>query len=195
MLCNADFSAVGLTAQDLEHALALLAKPLAELRVQAADERRIGSAAAYQPSVLRRFPCIVFGEGNRRVRAPLPQLILERVTAGVFYDVVGGGGALRNDYGRRFEAYCLTYLRAMLPELQWYEETKYRLKGNDVRTPDILLAEGARLALVIECKATRMGYSAKFGEGDVDERGFEEIIKAVSSFGGFSRTVAAASPT
>lgn len=179
VLCNADFSGVGLTAQDLEHALALLARPLAELRAHASSERRMGPATAYKPSVLRRFPCIVFGEGKHRVRAPLPQLILERVTAGVFYDVVGGGGALRNDYGRRFEAYCLNYLRAMLPELDWHEETNYRLKGNDVRTPDILLAEGAGLGLVIECKATRMGYGAKFGEGDLAERGFEEIIKAV----------------
>jgi hypothetical protein len=113
------------------------------------------------------------------VRAPLPQLILERVTAGVFYDVVGGGGALRNDYGRRFEEYCLAYLRAMLPDLDWREETKYRVKGNDVLTPDILLAEGAGLDLAIECKATRMGYGAKFGHGELDERGFEEIIKAV----------------
>lgn len=179
VLYKADFSAVGLTAQDLEYALALLAKPLAELRALAAKERRTGSVTAYKPSVFRRFPCIVFGDGNSRVRAPLPQLILERVTAGVFYDVVGGGGALRNDYGRRFEEYCLTYLRAMQPELEWREETKYRVKGNDVRTPDILLAEGAGLELVIECKATRMGYGAKFGEGDLDERGFEEIIKAV----------------
>jgi hypothetical protein len=182
VLYNADFSALGLTTQDLEYALALLAKPLADLRALAAKERRSGSATAYKPSVLRRFPCIVFGDGKSRVRAPLPQLILERITAGVFYDVVGGGRALRGEYGRRFEEYCLTYLRAMLPELDWREETKYRAKGNDVLTPDILLAEGAGLDLAIECKATRMGYGAKFGEGDLDERGFEEIIKAVFQF-------------
>jgi hypothetical protein len=179
VLYNADFSALGLTAQDLEYALALLASPLADLRALAAKERHSASATAYKPSVLRRFPCVVFGDGNSRVRAPLPQLILERITAGVFYDVVGGGGALRNDYGHRFEEYCLAYLRAMLPELEWRKETEYRVKGNDVRTPDILLAEGAGLDLAIECKATRMGYGAKFGEGDLDERGFEEIIKAV----------------
>lgn len=179
VLCNADFSAVGVAAQDLECALALLAKPVADMRALATRERSTGSVTAYKPSVLRRFPCVIFGDRNSRVRAPLPQLILERVTAGVFYDVVGGGGALRNDYGHRFEEYCLTYLRAMLPELDWREETKYRVKGNDVHTPDILLAEGAGLDLAIECKATRMGYGAKFGEGDLDERGFDEIIKAV----------------
>jgi len=176
---NADFSALHLGSQDMKHALALLAKPLPELRALAIEERRTGSFTAYKPSVFRRFPCIIFGGDGSRVRAPLPQLILERVTAGIFYDVVGGSGALRNDYSHRFEKYCLSYLQTMLSELEWSEQTTYRVRSNDVRTPDILLAEKRGLGLVIECKATRMGYGAKFGEGNLDERGFEDIIKAV----------------
>jgi hypothetical protein len=93
--------------------------------------------------------------------------------------VVGGAGAVRRDYGRRFEEYCIKYLRAMLPELGWRGEAKYRAKGGEIDTPDILLIENAVLELATECKATRMGYGAKFGGGDLDERGFEEIIKAV----------------
>jgi hypothetical protein len=174
-----DMSAVGIDSEDLERALALIARPISEMRSMATEERSTGYYTAYRASVLRRFPCIIFGDRNYRVRAPLPPLILERVTSGVFYDVVGGGGAVRHDYGRRFEEYCIKYLRAMLPELDWRGEAKYRAKGNEMSTPDILLVEGTGLGLAIECKATRMGYSAKFGEDELDERGYEEIIKAV----------------
>jgi hypothetical protein len=173
-----DMSVVGIDPGDLERALTLIAKPISAMRALATEERSTGYFTAYRPSVLRRFPCIIFGDENDRVRAPLPQLILERVTGGVFYDVVGGGGAVRHDYGRRFEGYCIKYLRAMLPELDWREEVKYHVRGSEMRTPDILLVEGAELGLAIECKATRMGYRAKFGDGDLDG-GFEEIIKAV----------------
>jgi len=174
-----NMGAVGIGPTDLERALAVIARPILVMRALAAEERSMGYYTAYRPSVLRRFPCIIFGDGNNRIRAPLPQLILERVTGGVFYDVVGGGGAVRRDYGRRFEEYCIKYLRAMLPELDWREEVKCRARGGEMSTPDILLVEGAGVGLAVECKATRMGYSAKFGEGELDERGFDEIIKAV----------------
>jgi hypothetical protein len=173
-----DLSAVDVDSDVLERALVLIAKPISAMRALAAEERRKGYFTAYRPSVLRRFPCIMFGDENDRVRAPLPQLILERVTSGVFYDVVGGGGAVRHDYGRRFEEYCIKYLRAMLPTLNWREEVKYRARGSEMSTSDILLVEGVELGLAIECKATRMAYRAKFGDGDLDG-GFEEIIKGV----------------
>lgn len=174
---NSNFGDLGIAAIDLERCLSLIARPIGEMRALATVARKATYHTAYRASVLRRFPCISFGNQNERVRSPLPQLVLERVTGGVFYDVIGGGGAVRADYGHRFEEYCLNYLRAVLPEMGWSPEEKYRVKPNQLDTPDILLPEGGGLGLVIECKATRMGYDAKFGDGD--ERGFEDIIKAV----------------
>lgn len=176
-LRNSDLLKFGITAIELERCLSLISRPEKVMRSLAIAERKSIHPTAYRASVLRRFPCLLFGDEGERVRAPLPQLILERVTGGIFYDVVGGGGSVRHDYGRRFEEYCLRYLRAMFPRMEWRPEEKYRVKPHYFDTPDILLTDGAGLGLVIECKATRMGYDAKFGDGD--ERGFEDIIKAV----------------
>lgn len=174
---GSDLSRLGVTREDMEKAFRLLSLPHPELRALASAERAGVFHTAYRPSVLRRFPCIGFG-GGERIRSPLPQLILERVTSGVFYDVVNGGGTVRADYGARFEQYCLAYLQAVLPGLGWEPERKYRVGKARHDTPDILSVTGGQVGLAIECKATRMGYSARFG-GDVDERGYEDLVKAV----------------
>ena len=174
---GSDLSALGVTREEMRKAFSLLSRPYPELRSLALAERAGIFHTAYRPSVLRRFPCIEFGAGER-IRSPLPQLILERVTSGVFYDVVNGGGAVRADYGARFEQYCLAYLQAVLPGLGWEPEREYRVRKDRYNTPDILSVRGGEVALAIECKATRMSYSAMFGT-DADDRGYEDLVKAV----------------
>jgi hypothetical protein len=174
---GSDLSALGVTREEMERAFQLLSLPHPELRTLASAERAGVFHTAYRPSVLRRFPCIGFG-GGERIYSPLPQLILERVTSGIFYDVVNGSGAVRADYGARFEQYCLAYLRAVLPGLGWEPEREYRVSKARRDTPDILSVTDGEVGLAIECKATRMGYGARFG-ADVDERGYEDLVKAV----------------
>lgn len=174
-----DGTPIGLDRVRLETALGILGRPLEEMKRLARTERGGIYETAYRPSVFRQHPCIAFGAVGERIRAPLPQLIIERVTSGVFYDVVGGGGAIRADYGRRFEEYALSYLRAQLPDLDWQPERSYRIGKDTISSPDILLLEGHTVTLAIECKATRMGYGARFGSVEIDERGFADLIKAV----------------
>lgn len=176
---NIDGTPIGLDREVLTKALGVLSRPLKEMRALARAERQGIYETAYRPSVLRQHPCVGFGLAGERIRAPLPQLIIDRVTNGVFYDVVGGGGAIRADYGSRFEEYALRYLKAQLPECDWQPERKYRLGKDTVDSPDILLLEEDKVTLAVECKATRMGYGARFGSVEIDERGFEDIIKAV----------------
>lgn len=176
---NTSMSEMGISPENLQRALALVTQPIAEARAQAGAIRRSIYHTAYRPSVFRMRPCISFGDEQERIRAPLPQLILERTTAGIFYDVVRGGGAVRDDYGHRFESYCLAYLRATLPGIDWQEEQRYRVKPNHIDTPDILGNTDGSLALAIECKASRMSYEARFGADPLEERGYEDIIKAV----------------
>jgi hypothetical protein len=168
---------IGVTDDEFQRCLGLMARPLSDMRALALAERKSVIHTAYRPSVFRRFPCTIFGNQSERVRSPLPQLVLERVTSGVFYDVVGGGGAVRKDYGQRFHEYCFNYLKAQLPEMDWHWEEKYRAASGPIDTPDILLMQGNLVELVVECKATRMSYSAKFGHGD--QRGFSDLIKGV----------------
>ena len=165
--------------EEVEKVLALIALPFSEAVKLALKERKKIIHTADKPSVLRQTPCLRFGSNGERIRAPLPELILERVTSGVFYDVVGGGGPIRDDYGRRFEEYCARYLSDTLPGFDWEREFNYRKKPNDFDTPDILCSEAGQLIIALECKATRMSQEAMFGRDPIAARGYQDLTKAV----------------
>jgi hypothetical protein len=167
------------TWEEVEKVLALIALPYAKAAKIARVERRKLIHTADKPSILRQAPCLRFGATGERIRAPLPELILERVTSGVFYDVVGGGGPIRDDYGRRFEDYCARYLSETLPDFEWEREFSYRKKPNNLDTPDILCKQSDRISIAFECKATRMSQEAMFGINPIEARGYQDITKAV----------------
>lgn len=179
VLRNLDWGPMPVTPEKFESALRLLCQPIADARQRAFGIYRRFQNIAYQPSVLRQYPCISFGEHNERIRCPLPQLILERVTGGVFYDIVGGGWEVREEYGRRFEDYSLRYLQASLPDIDWHAEQTYRVRKVEFKSPDILWLAGQRLRLAIECKATRMSVEARYADDPLSVRGYDDIIKAV----------------
>ncbi|MBR0783927.1 hypothetical protein [Bradyrhizobium iriomotense] len=165
-------------------ALRLLAAPsLLEARKQAAAIRKAGGQfTAYRQSVLRKTPAILFRrEGNVIARAPLPLLIMQRITTGLYYDLVGGGSRIWREIGGRFESYCLELLSEALPESAPKGSFKYRFK-RDFDSPDIFLHDktGA-IKLAIECKAKKMSIVAKFSDDPLQEarEAFSEIIKGV----------------
>lgn len=178
---------VGITPEALKAAFRLLCISLEDAQKEAHLLRRtIGDRhrrlpVAYQPSVLRKFPMISFGGGNGRLRAPLPELILLRVTTGLYYDLVGGGGELRNEVSRRFEDYCHKLLSAMLPKLRVSQSHQYRFQSNLVDSPDLLIANEGKLALVVECKATKLTFGAQFANDPIGEAsaGYDELAKGI----------------
>jgi hypothetical protein len=101
------------------------------------------------------------------------------ITAGIFYDVAGGGWDVRDEYGRRFEAYALRYLEAMLPGIHWQSEQAYRVRKDEFKSPDILWQSELGLRLAIECKATRMSVDARYADDPLTVRGYDDLIKAV----------------
>lgn len=171
---------LGLDRATLDRVLARIACPLAVARVEAAALRAGNEATAYKPSILRRFPCLLVGHRSRTMIAPLPDLVMDRVTNGLFYDVVGGGGPVREDIGGRFEGYALDLLTRMLPAARFSPELRYRTPLGPVETTDIMMLDrtGA-VTLTIECKAPRMSLAARFGEAPEGDRGYEEIAKGV----------------
>ena len=176
---NQDWRRFGVTREDIEMTLAIISMPYAEAMRAAKRSRKPLIPTAYRPSILRTHPCVAFGKNGERVRCPLPQLILERITSGLYYDVVKGQGVVRAEYGQRFETYCLNYLGDMLPALDWQGETTYRVKKLQRVTPDILCSEGGTVQVVFECKATRMSHEAMYGRRLMEDRGFDDMIKAV----------------
>ncbi len=176
---DASWTKLGVAWDEVEHVLNIIAMPYSVAAKLARVERRKVIHTADKPSILRRAPCLRFGKHGERIRAPLPELILERVTSGMFYDVVGGGGPIRDDYGRRFEDYCARYLADALPGFEWEREFDYRKRPNTFATPDILCSAKGQLVIAVECKATRMSQQAMFGRNPIDARGSQDLIKAV----------------
>lgn len=169
----------GVTWDEVERVLALIALPFSEATKLAQTKRREVIHTADKPSILRQAPCLRFGNRGECIRAPLPELILDRVTSGVFYDVVGGDGPVRDDYGRRFEKYCLRYLSQTLTGFKCEPEFKYFRKKNHCHSPDIICSDAGKLTIAFECKATRMSQEAMFGIDPMTARGYEDLTKAV----------------
>ena len=176
---NDEWEKFGVNRDEMEKVLKLISQPFASASRTATQQRRGIFHTAYRPSILRQTPCLRFGEMGARVRAPLPELILERITSGVFYDIVDGGGAIRNDYGRRFEEYCFSYLSTTFPALSWSTETQYGKRSNKYDSPDLLCREDGQVKIAFECKSSRMSQKAKFGSDPMAARGFDDMIKAV----------------
>ena len=170
----------GISQDTLRRTLCRIARPLKEVRHEARIRRNVDAATAYKPSILRQYPCLLVGPRDREMVAPLPNLIVDRVTNGLFYDVIGGGGSVRDEIGRRFEVYCVSLLNAMLVGTRFLPEAKYLTPLGEIATPDILMLDNdGAVALAIECKASRMGVTARFGEVPAEDRGYEEIAKGI----------------
>ena len=171
---------LGVSREALQLSLQRLACPIATLRQEASALRATESTITYRPSIFRLYPCVLLGPRHNRMIAPLPELIAYRVTNGLFYDVISGGGPVRADSGRRFEEYCYRTLEALLSTLHFEREWRYQTRRGGYNSPDILMTNGHNsISLVIECKAARMGVSARFGEDPSGERGYDEIARGV----------------
>lgn len=178
-----NLSDISISNEARDAALGLLSTPLTEIRKHAITIRQTnGRSTAYQQSVLRKTPAILFEHAVRRIaRAPLPALIMQRITAGLYYDLVGGGSKIWREIGSRFENYCLELVSETLPGTKPSGSFKYKFK-KPFDSPDLFLHDVNGITKVaIECKAKKMSIVAKFSDNPLDEakEAFSEIIKGV----------------
>ena len=169
---------IDISKDELERTLALVATPHSKARARAKEEQHKVNSAAYMPSILRRTPCVMFEDRGRCISAPLPELIIDRISSGLFYDIVKYSGS-GDDFGPRFESYCLEYLRSTLGEFDWKKEHRYGPKKSKRSTPDILGNNGDLLQFVFECKAKRMSHEAMFQDGPTLQDGIEDLGKGI----------------
>jgi hypothetical protein len=88
-----------------------------------------------------------------------------RVTSGLYYDLIPGGQALLNEANDRFEEYCASFIGAMMKRFSLSRAYRYEpKKGAPVDTPDLLVKDGEKIVLAVECKATKLTYLARFAE-------------------------------
>ena len=74
----------------------------------------------------------------------------------------------------------MSLLSRMLVEARFLPEAKNLTPLGEIATPDILMLDNdGAVTLAIECKASRMGVTARFGEVPAEDRGYEEIAKGI----------------
>lgn len=171
---------IGLTQEIVDAGLNLLAISITDQRRRALELRGFGRDRIYRPSALRSHPCISFQADDSRILCPLRELVLMRCTEGLYYDLVGISDDVRRELGRAFESYALRFVEAT-SDAPVATNVEYRFKGNTVNSPDILIGQPHELAVVVECKAARMSFEARFGADRqiAGQRGLDELAKGV----------------
>ena len=137
---------------------------------------------AFLPSILRRYPLLSLDDEAKEFIAPIPEVLLVRVTSGLYYDLIPGGQTLLNEASDRFEQYSAAYIEALMGRFKVSRAYRYELKkGAPVDTPDLLVKDGEKLVLAIECKATKLTYLAQFAEDpfEAEKKQYLQIANGV----------------
>jgi hypothetical protein len=158
---------IGLTADICARALKVLAQTTEQAKVQARQTRRTSQPTAYRPSVLRRFPILKLDHYLDAYLSPMPRLIIQRVTSGLFFDLFGADGGVRTEVGTRFEDYCYRLFTKILPNYEVSKEFAYGSKKLGKRTPDVLIEYDRRICMVVECKSVELTFDAKYSDDQV----------------------------
>ncbi len=178
---------IGLTDEIVQRALPMMSCSHEEARAgtaslvaQAQAEHGSTIPTALLPSILRSRPLLYFDDPERLI-APIPEMILLRTTAGLYYDLIAGGQDVINDANDRFEQYCIDLINAMMQRFEASRAYTYGTKGAQFASPDVLVREQGKLAIVAECKATRLTYRAQFAEDPFEgaRKQYTQIAKGV----------------
>lgn len=173
---------LGVTSELFNATINLIARPISAMRQEASRMREGHGHVGYKPSVLRRFPCLLFDD---RLRVPLRELLFTRITSGLYYDVIIEGGAVPREIGGRFEKYCFGLIESAWKCVDVEQSFKYQKngRGNPVDTPDLRLRRGGETHIIVECKAKRMPLATRFGEDPMNDpqsqAGFDEVAKGI----------------
>lgn len=169
---------LGLDAPVIAACLQLISAPLKAVMATANHLRRGPYNVAAKPSVLRRTPIVSFGPDA--FSAPLPDLLLERATTGLYLDLVRAPDNVRTEIARRFELYCFELFQDVFGQ-NVIPQYQYGSKKRPIDSPDILIQSEGRLQLIVECKATRMTFEARFSDAwhEATDRGYRELAKGV----------------
>jgi hypothetical protein len=161
---------LGITPEIVQKVLPLMTLSLeqaqAEERLVTDEVNRLHGTpipTAFMPSILRRHPLISPTADLATFMPPIPELILMRISSGLYYDIIPGKQPLLNDANDRFEQYChdlIDKLTAFITS----RSHRYGPKGAQFDSPDVLLSKDDKVVIGIECKATRLTYLAQFAE-------------------------------
>lgn len=184
-----DVSGIGLDTGLVQKVLAVISLSLPKMRETVSslitsdqgEGARGNLRVAYLPSALRRYPVVVDPQ-NGKIISPLPELIMFRATAGLYYDMRGGPQKLTTEANDRFEQYTREVIQAFCPRFGALESHAYGPKKTRKETPDVMLSDNDQVVAVLECKATKLTYEAQYAEEPFEEakQAYAQIVKGVA---------------
>jgi hypothetical protein len=179
---------IGLTEEIVQRALPLLSCQISQVRSDTAtmiadvnEQHGKPIPTAFLPSMLRRYPLISTDEGPNLLIAPITELLLLRVTAGLYYDFISGGQPLLNEANNRFEQYCADLIKVTKERFTVSRSYRYGPKAAQVDSPDVLVKENEKIIVVAECKASKLTYLAQFSEDpfETEKKQYIQIARGV----------------
>lgn len=181
-----DYSAFDVTQEARDTFFKMTGTTLANLRHQLERLRRDDEGWAFTWNAMESMPFISLdGDLTPALWCPLPDLLLRRVSEGLFYDLCKGEKELKvkfgNEYGRAFERYIGRVLREVFasPQFSIVGERPYTV-GKDLKHGVDWIVSDATGNLFIECKTRRMMHGAKeISEGEALEKALDELAVAV----------------
>ncbi|GAK69340.1 hypothetical protein RRU01S_04_01620 [Agrobacterium rubi TR3 = NBRC 13261] len=184
-----NIGALGVTQADLDKTLALHSIDIAAARKMARSmlddaQRKLGTGlrTAYMPSLLRQRSMISNTGRVTSYCAPLPPLVMNRATVGLYYDIKQGPQQLMTEANDRFEQYIRNLVEAYHHRFQALKGLRYGpTKATEVDPPDCLVKDGQQITIAIECKATKLTFEAQFAENPpvAAKAGFEQLAKGI----------------
>lgn len=181
-------SLINVSREKVEKAFDIVSTPIVnarklavQLNVEAAQRLQGPLRVSYMPSILRRKPIIQLDMSRPSYISPLPNLIMTRATAGLYYDIRQGPKELLTEANHRFEEYIRLLVNGYIPKFKAFKGAAYGQKGRLVDPPDCLVKSEDRVVVAIECKTTKLTFEAQFSDNPqiVAARGFEQIAKGI----------------
>jgi hypothetical protein len=178
---------IGLTDEIVQRAFPMISCSRDEARTgtvalvaQTQNEHGSPIPTALLPSILRKTPLLYVDDPDRLI-SPIPETILLRVTAGLYYDLLSGGQDIINDANARFEQYCVDLIDVMMERFEVGGAYRYGPKGAQFDSPDVLIKDQGKLVIVAECKATKLTYLAQFAEDPFEaaKKQYTQLAKGV----------------
>lgn len=180
--CDINLSHRGISNASRDNFFSMVSLSSQSMQAAAYRKRKGVDAVAYKPSILRNFPLIKVKDGeSSRISCPIPDLLLLRISSGLFYDIVENNGA-RNAAGSAFEKHILEFTRFhFLPHFSIDEEFEYKNRGSKRSVDMIVSNEEGQLKLVVECKALSLKMHVRQSPDpwNAHSEDFRELIKGI----------------
>jgi hypothetical protein len=133
-----------------------------ELESELKSQLKMNQDYVYAYHSLKAYPLVKADfQTNEYVTCPLPTLLLNRTTEGIFYDLINVPG-FDNAFGNSFQNYVGSYLKKRTNQYcEVLPEQTYGPRRHKKQTIDWIVTDQENSALFIECKTKRMTVGAK----------------------------------